>query len=168
MPAQVLVGATDDSCMGPSDGARHPAGRAATPRVVAVALLAICGLAGCASGDPSAHSGTVVRVTERDFRITASRTRVPAGDVLLTVENRGPVSHELIVVRKGSPSLPRRADGVTIDEDALEKAIAGALEPGQPGRVRELRVHLKPGRYELFCNMSGHFLGGMHTDLVVT
>ena len=26
----------------------------------------------------------------------------------------------------------------------------------------------KPGRYELFCNMAGHYLGGMRAALVVT
>jgi uncharacterized cupredoxin-like copper-binding protein len=26
---------------------------------------------------------------------------------------------------------------------------------------------LAPGRYVLFCNMSGHYLGGMHRLLVV-
>ena len=65
-------------------------------------------------------------------------------------------------------SLPRRADGITIDEDALEAANVGALEPGAPGSVRELRLHLSPGRYEMFCNMAGHYFGGMHTELVVT
>jgi|tagenome__1003787_1003787.scaffolds.fasta_scaffold20675562_2 uncharacterized cupredoxin-like copper-binding protein len=154
--------------MGPSGGARHLAGRASTYRVAAAILLAVSVLAGCSSGRATAHHGPVVRVTERDFHIAASPTHVPAGDVLITVENRGPVSHELIVVRKTDPTLPRRADGVTIDEEALEKATAGALEPGAPGTVRRLDLHLEPGRYELFCNMSGHFLGGMHTDLVVT
>jgi uncharacterized cupredoxin-like copper-binding protein len=28
-------------------------------------------------------------------------------------------------------------------------------------------VTLKPGRYILFCNMAGHFMAGMHTELVV-
>ena len=152
--------------MGPS-GARHAAGRASY-RVVAAVLLAVSGLAACSSGQTAAKHASVVRVTERDFRIAASPARVPSGLVLLTVENRGPVSHELIVVRTDRPTLPRRADGVTIDEDALEKATAGALEPGAPGITRELVLHLKPGRYELFCNMSGHYFGGMHTDLVVT
>jgi len=26
---------------------------------------------------------------------------------------------------------------------------------------------LEPGRYELLCNMAGHYLGGMRTELVV-
>ena len=46
------------------------------------------------------------------------------------VRNRGPVAHELIVVRRGSAGLPLRADGITVDEEALEPLTAGALEPG--------------------------------------
>ena len=68
----------------------------------------------------------------------------------------------------GRSPLPLRADGMTIDEDALEKRTLGALEPGAPHSVRQLKFNLTPGRYEMFCNMAGHFLGGMHTELVVT
>ena len=56
---------------------------------------------------------------------------------------------------------------MTVDEEKLEPVIAGVLEAGEPGSVRKLRLHLAPGRYQLFCNMSGHYLGGMHTKLVV-
>jgi uncharacterized cupredoxin-like copper-binding protein len=108
----------------------------------------------------------VVRVTERDFRISA-RKLVSSRDVRLVVHNRGPDAHELIVVRARNSHLPLRPDGSTVDEDALERATVGILEPGAPGSVRQLRLHLRPGRYMLICNMSGHFLGGMHTQLVV-
>jgi len=107
-------------------------------------------------------------VTERDFRISAAPTRVAAGDVVLSVRNRGPERHEFIVVRAHGAALPLRVDGVTVDEDALKAAKVGALEPGTPGSLRELRLRLAPGRYELFCNMAGHYLGGMHTELVVS
>ena len=108
----------------------------------------------------------MVRVDERDFRIVAPR-QVPAGDVRLSVVNRGPDDHELIIVRKKEGSeLPLRSDGLTVDEDALGRANVGALEPGEPG-TRELRVNLKPGHYELICNMAGHYLGGMERDLDV-
>jgi uncharacterized cupredoxin-like copper-binding protein len=106
-----------------------------------------------------------VRVSERDFKISAPRV-LPAGDVVLSVDNQGPDDHELIVAREGKKHAPFRADGVTIDEDAVEDSIAGALEPGEPG-TRRLKVHLKPGRYVLFCNMSGHYLGGMDKDVEV-
>jgi uncharacterized cupredoxin-like copper-binding protein len=87
---------------------------------------------------------------------------------VLSVHNRGPDDHELIVVRARDSALPLRADGVTVDEDALEPAKVGILEPGAPGSVRELRLRLAPGRYELFCNMAGHYLGGMYAELMVS
>jgi uncharacterized cupredoxin-like copper-binding protein len=86
---------------------------------------------------------------------------------VLSVRNRGPDAHELIVVRERGARLPLRRDGSTVSEEKLEPITVGTLEPGQPGSVRKLRLHLAPGRYELFCNMSGHYLGGMHTTLVV-
>jgi uncharacterized cupredoxin-like copper-binding protein len=110
----------------------------------------------------------VVRISERDFKITAPK-RVRAGEVDLTVRNHGPDAHELIAVRANSDRLPLRSDGTTINEESLQhaKAEAGALEPGEPGGLRHLRLHLRPGRYELFCNMAGHYFGGMHARLVV-
>src|SRR5207245_6815528 len=92
------------------------------------------------------------------------------GEVALRVHNQGPDKHELIVARvgtSGAAGLPLRADGVTLDEEAPQKAEVGELEPGAPGGVRTLRLKLAPGHYVFFCNMAGHFLGGMHADVVV-
>ena len=128
-----------------------------------VVLLALpgCGL----DGSGNAPAGRTVRVTERDFRVSAP-TRLAAGSVSLSVRNRGPIAHELIVVRKHGRVLPLRSDGITIDEDKLASDEVGALEPGDPG-VRQLTVRLAPGTYEMFCNMAGHFMAGMHRRLVV-
>jgi uncharacterized cupredoxin-like copper-binding protein len=135
--------------------------------VVVAGVLSVIG--GCSSGQaPARGAGSVVHVTERDFRISAAPTRVSSGDVVLSVKNRGPEQHEFIVVRARDSELPLRADGVTIDEDALEEVKVGGLEPGAPGSVRQLRLHLAPGRYEMFCNMAGHYLGGMEAGLVVS
>ncbi len=138
-------------------------------RPLAAVALALCLLVGCSSGHATAGSGgTVARVTERDFHISVSPARVSAGRVVLTVHNRGPENHELIVVRLRHGALPLRADGITVDEKALKRSTIGGLEPGAAGETRELRVTLTPGRYELFCNMSGHYLGGMHAELTVS
>jgi uncharacterized cupredoxin-like copper-binding protein len=84
------------------------------------------------------------------------------------VHNNGPEAHELIVVRSdGDKALPLRGDGLTVDEDAVEASTAGSLEPGVAGSDRVLKLRLKPGRYEFFCNMAGHFEGGMHTTVTV-
>jgi uncharacterized cupredoxin-like copper-binding protein len=132
--------------------------------LVALALLAV---AGCGASRPQASTPpTVLRVTEQDFRITAPKLSA-SGDLVLSVHNRGPDQHELIVVRERGSRLPLRRDGSTVSEEKLDPVTAGALEPGHPGSTRKLRLHLAPGRYVLFCNMSGHYLGGMHTELVV-
>jgi len=133
-------------------------------------LLAVLVLAGCSSGSgkPSA-SVTAAPIVERDFKISASQYQLHAGQVDLSVKNDGPDAHELIVVRETDSGLPLRKDGLTVDEDTIEKEKLelGSLEPGQPGGVRHMRVTLTPGRYLLLCNMAGHYLGGMHTELVV-
>ena len=135
-------------------------------RLLVLASVALLALPGCGSGGSEADAHvTRLRITERDFRISAPK-HVRSGDLLLSVRNRGPDAHELIVVREGS-RLPLRRDGSTVSEEKLEPVIAGALEPGQPHSTRTLRLHLAPGRYTLFCNMSGHYLGGMHAKLVV-
>jgi uncharacterized cupredoxin-like copper-binding protein len=117
-----------------------------------------------------AHAGstrtTSIRVIERDFKITAPR-RVPSGEVDVTVVNKGPDDHELIVVRAGDKRLPLRADGVTVDEKKLEPDTLPSLEPGPPGSSRTFRLHLRPGTYTLLCNMAGHFMAGMRATLVV-
>jgi uncharacterized cupredoxin-like copper-binding protein len=133
--------------------------------LLAVLVLVV---AGCSSGDGKPSGAlTVAPIVERDFKIKADRYELPAGKVDLSVKNDGPDAHELIVVRETNSGLPMRKDGLTVDEDAIEKQTLGALEPGQPGGIRHLQVKLAPGRYLLLCNMSGHFLGGMHAELVV-
>lgn len=153
--------------VGRSSTVRRRLCRAVGYPVVVAGVLAAIG--GCSSEpSPARGAGSVVHVTERDFRISATPVRVASGDVVVSVRNRGPEQHEFIVVRKRAAALPLRADGVTIDEEALEAAKIGGLEPGAPGSVRRLRLRLAPGRYEMFCNMSGHYLGGMHAELVVS
>ena len=136
--------------------------------VAAVALA----LPGCAGhGSRTDRAGTLVPVVERDFRISvggsATRTVVSTGDVRLAVHNRGPETHELLVARVGRTRLPLRADGTTVDEDAVKPAIAATVEGREPGASEQVHLHLAPGRYILFCNMAGHYLGGMHAELVV-
>ena len=118
-----------------------------------------------------AHASSVpvtrIRVTERDFRISAPR-QVSSGNLLVSVANKGPDDHELIVVRaENAAHLPLRSDGLTVDEAKLRPVTEPGLEPGGPDSLRELRLELPRGRYVLFCNMSGHFMAGMHTTLVV-
>jgi uncharacterized cupredoxin-like copper-binding protein len=128
-------------------------------------LTVAAGCSGCA--EKRSDGGLpVVRVSEQDFKIKAPR-RIRAGEVRFRLRNRGPDTHELIVVRLGRRGLPLRRDGLTVDEDALEARTAVTIEAVERGRSREKQVALAPGRYVLFCNMAGHYLGGMRATLVV-
>jgi len=109
---------------------------------------------------------TALRVTERDFKISAPK-QVASGNLDVTVDNKGPDDHELIIVRATTARLPLRSDGLTANEEKLSPITAVTLEPAGPGTVRTFRLKLRPGRYVLFCNMAGHFMAGMRTTLVV-
>src|SRR5436190_22153652 len=133
---------------------------------VALGVVLVVAATACSSGNSSRSSETrVVQVTERDFRISAPQ-RIKAGTVQLSVHNRGPDAHELILIRADGP-LPMRPDGTTVDEEAVEASTAGALEPEEPNSFSLLTVHLTPGHYEFICNMAGHYLGGMRAELIV-
>ena len=138
---------------------------AACAAVVLIALTAV--LTGCGGSGAQTPAVGVINVRERDFKLSVSRTHIAAGEVVFRAHNVGPDAHELIVVRSDGGRLRLRADGMTVDEEGLEKSIVGTLEPGLAGSTRELRVRLEPGTYTLFCNMYGHFMGGMHSTLVV-
>jgi len=138
--------------------------RTATATTIIAAAALLVGCAGSASREPLAASA--LDIGESDFQITGP-DHVKAGKVLLRVHNSGPDQHELIVARVSGPRLALRSDGLTVNEEALAHREPGLLEPGRPGAVRELSVDLTPGRYVLFCNMEGHYLGGMHHEIVV-
>ena len=141
--------------------------RCACSGLVALALLAAaCSSSSTPAGRGISPQGPGVRVKVRDFKIVAPRT-IAAGTIALHVHNAGPDMHELLLVRANGAPLPLRADDLTVDEDAVKSRTIGTLEDDHPGTDRIWTVTLRPGNYEIFCNMSGHYLGGMHTRLVV-
>ena len=133
-----------------------------------VCALAVISFSGCANGSSTqASRAAVVRVTERDFRIVVTPKLVSSSDVRFVITNKGPDMHEVLIARSDRARLPLRSDGITADEEGLGKDMIKELD-APPNTVHHLRLHLSPGRYELFCNMFGHYLGGMHAQLVVT
>jgi uncharacterized cupredoxin-like copper-binding protein len=132
---------------------------------IGAAAVAAAGLLGGGCGASSHRALPVVPITERDFAIHAPRL-APAGEVRVVITNKGPVSHELLIVHAGNGRLPTRPDGFTIDEDAIQRSLVGSVEAAGPG-TRDLIVHLTPGRYLVFCNMAGHEASGMLTSFEV-
>lgn len=140
--------------------------RMAIPLLVAVLVAT----SSCRGSPAPPRNTTAVKVIVRDFRLVVRPATVPAGWLALQISNQGPDTHEVIIVRTATADtrLPLRSDGITVDEDALQARMVGSADVVLPGTKRMLRVHLAPGRYELFCNMAGHYGGGMHTWLLVT
>jgi uncharacterized cupredoxin-like copper-binding protein len=125
-------------------------------------LVTACGSRRAAGPPPS-----LVRVRESDYRIVLRPARVHAGRVRIRVDNLGPANHELILVHALRTGLPIRTDGLTVNEETVQPDEVAALEPAVPGTVRYLNLDLPKGDYEVFCNMAGHYMGGMRAFLVV-
>jgi uncharacterized cupredoxin-like copper-binding protein len=146
----------------PHEGPR----RRRTPRVSLLAATALL-LVGCTAAAPGA-SGSVVHVSLHDFKIDTSNSSSSTGDVVFQVENEAPVTHEFVVVRSDLPpdQLPIGPDGLSVDEDELRPV--GEVGEVETATTEILAIHLDPGRYVFFCNLEGHYLGGMHGSLEVS
>jgi hypothetical protein len=127
-------------------------------------------LSACSGASPSTPSGREVPVTLKDFRIGVPKAPVSAGELSFDIHNRGPSTHEFLIVRTDLPSsdLPLGPDGLTVDEESPELHFVKEYPDLDIGDTRVLQVHLPPGHYVMYCNLEGHYLGGMHASLVVT
>ena len=100
----------------------------------ATAVLAACGgaVAHARTGGTEATKAPLrVTVSEREFRLTLSTTKLKPGPVLFVVRNRGTFPHALEVEGTGLPERRTRT-------------LA-------PGASATLRVTLKAGKLELYC-----------------
>lgn len=100
---------------------------------------------------------------------------VAAGTVSFRVANHGSRLHELVVLPLAVGSTAgARAVGTDdrVDEagslgEASRDCDAGAGEGIQSGGASWITVSLQPGRYELVCNLPGHYAAGMYAELDV-
>jgi uncharacterized cupredoxin-like copper-binding protein len=108
--------------------------------------------------------------------LRTDRVDVPAGTVSLRVSNVGSVDHEVVVLplddgqQVGERAI--RRDGTVDERGSLAEASrtggGGAGEGIEPGGTGWVTLDLAPGRYELVCNLPGHYAAGMYALLVVT
>jgi uncharacterized cupredoxin-like copper-binding protein len=87
-----------------------------------------------------------IPVTETEFKITLPSSQLKAGAVTFTVKNVGQTPHDLVVVGNGVNSKTPLLD---------------------PGKIADLKVTLKAGKYELYCSVPGHKQAGMDTKVTV-
>jgi uncharacterized cupredoxin-like copper-binding protein len=107
------------------------------------------------------------------MRISVVPPTVTAGTVSLRVHNSGALAHEVIVLPLGSGHYPgQRAIGTDgrVDESGSlgEASRSCGADDGDgilAGANSWTTINLPPGRYELLCNIAGHYGAGMYAEL---
>jgi uncharacterized cupredoxin-like copper-binding protein len=94
---------------------------------------------------PAPTKAAKVVATESEFKIALSSTSVKAGPVTFEAKNAGKIPHDLAIKETGDKT----------------KEIA-------PGSTAELKVTLKPGKYEVYCTLPGHEAAGMKITITVS
>ena len=124
--------------------------------------------AACSRGD-AAPKGAPVNVKEHDFVLATDAPLVHAGYVTFHVHNNGPSTHEFIVARTdvAADALPIQKNDISVNEDSPRIHEVGSLSEIRLNATRTLTLKLPAGHYVLFCNLSGHYRGGMYTLLTV-
>lgn len=120
-----------------------------TRPILLAATVAIAVL-GAATAVVVAHAGakkTEINVTEKEFRITLSSHKATAGPVRFVVKNTGAYPHALAI----------SGAGVKLKKTAIIS----------PGKSTTLIVHLRSGRYSLWCPVPGHAAKGMKATLTL-
>jgi uncharacterized cupredoxin-like copper-binding protein len=88
---------------------------------------------------------TKVQVSETEFKITTDLTSFKAGQITFVAKNDGKIPHDLAV-----------------------KGTSDKTNEIPPGGTAELKVTLKPGKYELYCTIPGHEQAGMKLTITVS
>jgi uncharacterized cupredoxin-like copper-binding protein len=107
--------------------------------------------------------GHAVKASLTEMKIADSVDTVAAGKVKFTVTNNGAETHEYVVLDTPTPAAKLPVSGGRASE-AGNVGETGDLPPGQ---TKTFTLNLKPGHYAIICNLPGHFLAGMYTDLTV-
>lgn len=103
-----------------------------------------------------------------DMQIKVSQDTIKSGKIEFDVVNNAITeSHEMVLVRLTSAdqSIPIVENKHRIDEGKLK--TVGEVSGLKAGAHGKLVANLRPGTYELLCNVQGHYEAGMHTLLKV-
>lgn len=90
--------------------------------------------------------------------------------------NVGVIAHELVVLPlRSAQGIGARATGSDgkVDETGSVGEVSASCAQGagdglRPGSTGWATLTLPAGRYELLCNLPGHYEAGMYTELDIT
>ena len=110
------------------------------------------------------------------MRLVASPRTISGGVASIVVKNLGWRTHELVIMPlSGSQNSGERvpgADGKVSESGSLGEASkncgTGVGSGIRSGSASWTTISLKPGRYELICNLANHYADGMYQELDVS
>jgi len=121
-----------------------------------------------------------LQVELREWNVTLSSDTVEAGELDVSVRNKGKETHELVFVKLNTDlatgRLPVDKDGAIDEERMTFGTLVDEIEDIEPGKKTKATIRLKPGRYAVICNVvedeedgsiEAHYSMGMHAVLNV-
>jgi nitrite reductase (NO-forming) len=100
-----------------------------------------------------------VDVTLGDMWVKSNLASFKAGKISFAVKNTGATGHGLAIVRS-----PAQISGGSVDHHSM--LATGKVLSG--GQSETISTTLKPGKYELICHVTGHYMAGQHIPFTVT
>lgn len=141
-------------------------------RMIQAALLGMTTallVTGAAWADTTVHVSLVGEDADQMMSVKLDASTIKAGPVTFDVTNDAATAmHEMVLVPVKAPGapLPLTKAKHRVNERGLHSL--GEVSDLQPGQHGTLKVRLKPGASEVFCNIKGHYEAGMVASLTVT
>ena len=120
------------------------------------------------AGGSTANDGNFVSGTLQEWKVSVSPNTATAGEVKFTMSNNGTIGHEFLVVKTDILDGKITLDGDHFAEPSPGLEVIDEIGEFKPGTTELLVLNLKPGNYQLVCNLPGHYAAGMHTSFVVS
>ena len=109
------------------------------------------------------------------LRLVSSPSSISAGQVTFVVTNHGALNHEFLVLpmpADGVGTRPVGSDGKIDEAQSLGEAStscgAGPANGISTGSRSWITLTLRPGNYELLCDVPWHYANGMYAAFTVS
>jgi uncharacterized cupredoxin-like copper-binding protein len=132
-------------------------------RKVTFLLLVLAGAIGVYAAS-AATSAATVKVQLKEFKVIPSVKSVKAGKVTFVVSNTGKINHELVVVKTNVPAGKLKENK---NHRVSEAGAVGEVGEVDHGKTKRLTLTLKPGKYQLICNLVSHYSAGQYSAFTV-
>lgn len=116
----------------------------------------------------------------REWNLTLSEEKIPAGEIEVTVKNKGKEVHEIVFIKLNTTDavsrLPVGKNGEIDEKTMTWGKLIDEVEGMESGKKEKITLNLKPGRYAVICNVvetepdgsiEAHYSMGMSAQLTV-